>query len=283
MFELNLGIKSSIRNILRNFSSFDLLNHSLPDLISRNSETSEQLSALEEYFNKAGERLRANKSWAKERIALDTNKPVAHDSPDHVTPWGTMRDNSKNYKFNLKLCSLYESAGNLSVLDLGCSGGGFVKSILDAGFLSVGVEGSDYSKTRKRAEWATIPNYLFTADIAEPFTVHFASSSAPIKFKVITSWEVLEHIQKDKLPVVLENVRKHLDTDGIFVSSISMRDDIINGVNLHQTVEGKPWWLEFFKQHGFTNDEKLISYFDADWIRCEKNAEGSFHVVLRPA
>ena len=32
-------------------------------------------------------------------ITLETNHPVAIESPDHIFPWGTMRDNSTNEGF----------------------------------------------------------------------------------------------------------------------------------------------------------------------------------------
>ncbi len=37
------------------------------------------------------------------KITLKTNHPVAFDSPDHVFPWGTMRDNSTNEFFIIHL------------------------------------------------------------------------------------------------------------------------------------------------------------------------------------
>ena len=90
-------------------------------------------------------------------VEVLTQKPVALDSPDHLMPWGTRQDNSTNLQFNLKLAR-WLPLETLSVLDLGCSGGGFVKSVLDMGCLAVGLEGSDYSQVRARTEWATIPS-----------------------------------------------------------------------------------------------------------------------------
>ena len=72
------------------------------------------------------------------RVVTDT--PVALDSPDHLTPWGTARDNSKNIRFNHKLLRLFNHLSRpLQVLDLGCSGGGFVRSLLDVGQFAVGI------------------------------------------------------------------------------------------------------------------------------------------------
>jgi 2-polyprenyl-3-methyl-5-hydroxy-6-metoxy-1,4-benzoquinol methylase len=79
-------------------------------------------------------------------IRVVTDKPVALDSPDHLHPWGTTRDNSVNLAFNRRL-SWWIPASMLRVLDLGCAGGEFVKSILDLGGISIGIEGSDYSNT----------------------------------------------------------------------------------------------------------------------------------------
>ena len=75
-------------------------------------------------------------------ITIQTEKPVAYDSPDHVYPFGTANDNSTDAIFNDALFALIPPR-DVRLLDIGCSGGGFVKSILDAGGLAVGVEGRE--------------------------------------------------------------------------------------------------------------------------------------------
>src|SRR4051794_25089447 len=84
------------------------------------------------------------------KISIETPKPVAYDSPDHIEPVGTAADNSTSRRFNAKLFR-YIPPAEVRLLDVGCSGGGLVKSILDAGGFAVGVEGSDYSQRHKRA------------------------------------------------------------------------------------------------------------------------------------
>src|SRR6185503_21290432 len=102
-------------------------------------------------------------------ITLKTDHPVALQSPDHLKPWGTKRDNSKSPRFLKKVSRLFSEEGSeFSLLDLGCSGGGWVKEAHDKGWLAVGLEGSDYSKKTRRAEWAIIPEYLFTCDLTKP-------------------------------------------------------------------------------------------------------------------
>src|SRR5215468_10939781 len=86
-------------------------------------------------------------------IVLRAERAVAFESPDHLFPTGTRRDNSRNWRFNVKLYQLlgrrmprigprgawvYWPNIQLKILDLGCSGGGFVKDCLDDGYFAVG-------------------------------------------------------------------------------------------------------------------------------------------------
>ena len=97
-------------------------------------------------------------------IMVHADRRIARDSNDHIYPHGVKRDNSVNSGFNQKLYELVP-ADQVRLLDLGCAGGGLVRSILEDGGLAVGVEGSDYSQQIGRAEWATIPGHLHLADI----------------------------------------------------------------------------------------------------------------------
>lgn len=211
-------------------------------------------------------------------LTVKTDKPVAYDSPDHTTPWGTKQDNHTDWKFCLKMAD-WIPLERLSVLDLGCSGGGFVKTIWDMGGLAVGIEGSDYSKLRGRAEWGTIPHLLFTADITVPFQVlrRTPSGDVPLRFPIITGWEFIEHIHRDHLPAVFENIDRHLEPGGVVILSVCPDDDIIDGVNLHQTVEPPAWWFTEAAKYGFAYHPEVVAYFGQDWVRKEGN---SFYLVL---
>lgn len=215
-------------------------------------------------------------------IHIWTKKPVAYNSLDHTQPWGTARDNSTNLMFNRKL-RWWIPLSQLNVLDLGCAGGGFVKSILDDSGFAVGIEGSDYSKVRKRAEWGTIPEYLFTADITEPFKLYRTDEKKqeiPLMFNVITAWEVMEHISEAKLDAVARNICSHLYSNGVVIMSISPNEEIIEGVALHQIVENKDWWVAKFEELGLVHHQEVLSYFGVDYVRGEENAPSSFHLIL---
>src|SRR5438552_16043274 len=40
------------------------------------------------------------------KLQLETKYPIAYESPDHVVPWGTGRDNSTNKKFVAHMAEL---------------------------------------------------------------------------------------------------------------------------------------------------------------------------------
>jgi len=217
-------------------------------------------------------------------IRLETSKSVALDSPDHVMPWGTKKDNSRNRRFNEKLYALFAGVPQLRVLDLGCSGGGFVRDCLNDGCLAVGLEGSDYSRRHQRGEWTTIDKFLLTCDITADFRLYSLDSAnqEPLRFHVVTSWEVLEHIPESALGGLIENVKKHLVPGGLWIASICPTEDVVGGVRLHQTVKPKQWWLRMFAEAGLHHIEQHVDYFNTQFVRGPKygTPRESFHVVL---
>lgn len=214
-------------------------------------------------------------------IQVITEYPVAFDSPDHITPWGTARDNSSNKRFNQKLYRLYSFLNRFpKILDLGCSGGGFVKTCLDDGCLAVGIEGSDHSKEHLRAEWPILQDrFLFTADITRKFEVMLHQKK--LLFDVITIWEVMEHLPKDRLSVVCQNIHTHLEEHGLVVMSIASTEEQIWGNALHLTVQEKEKWIQLFEQNKLYPLGGYEAFFNTQYVRGPKqNAPGSFHVFL---
>ena len=224
------------------------------------------------------------------RIVVDTLKPVAFDSPDHLIPWGTANDNSRNYRFNEKVYQVFASFPRpWKILDMGCAGGGFVRDCLNDGCFAVGLEGSDYSKKFKRAEWATIPDNLFTCDVTENFDISIQTQTkqTPVQFELVTSWELMEHIAEEKIEVVASNIKKHLAPHGLWIMSVATVDDIVNGVNLHQTVQPKEWWIKKFEGLGLFHQADFVDFFNTQFVRggtkYSGTASGSFHLVLSAA
>jgi hypothetical protein len=223
------------------------------------------------------------------RVILQTEHPGVVDSVDHIHPLGTKQDHFPSNAFTKKLSDLY-AGQSLAVMDLGCAGGGFVKNINDAGHLGVGLEGSDYSLRRKRAEWATIPDRLFICDCTKPFVVSFedTAKSVPILFDVVTAWAFLENIKVDDLAAVFRNIADHLNPNtGLFIASVHLRGCLIDGHQYHATVRPEWWWRDEFRKNGFFIIDRALDHFEEEWVRGPKdgqNALGTCHVVasLRP-
>jgi len=220
---------------------------------------------------------------------VETQYPVAVASDDHKWPKGTLHDNSRNKRFNLRIYHYFKYKADLRVLDLGCSGGGVVRSFLEDGFEAVGLEGSDISKKLRSAEWDTCPLHLFTADIARPFTVRRADG-APYKAHCISAWEVLEHIPADGVVGLFTNVAAHLEKDGIFIASVASFPDEnpLTGAVYHITLEPREWWLEKAARAGLVPVDghpfKTEDYVRGrgvglkDWTPADGDG---FHLVLR--
>ena len=80
---------------------------------------------------------------------VKTNYPVAFDSPDHINPWGTKKDLSRQLRFENKLYQYMEYKKFNKIMDLGCAGGAFISSMNDLGFLLLGLREVIFLKRTK--------------------------------------------------------------------------------------------------------------------------------------
>ena len=208
-------------------------------------------------------------------ITLKTNYPLAIESNDYLCPHGTRRDNSTNKRFNKKLYKLFPSNSPIKILDLGCSGGGFIQSVIEDGYIGVGLEGSDWSKNLGRGAWSKIPT-LFTADITKPFNILL--NDKHLNFDVITSFEVFEHLKMMELGQTIKNMIGHLTQGGIIILGISTAEEVINDVVLHHTVKPLEWWEEKFLTYGLVRRKDVEKYFGKQYLRLDPE---SFYFLLQ--
>jgi SAM-dependent methyltransferase len=212
------------------------------------------------------------------QITIEAERPIASDSLDHTQPLGAANDNSLSYAFNRKLFDLIPPE-QCRVLDLGCSGGAFVRSILEAGGFAIGLEGSDFSLNSRRAEWATIPDYLFTVDVTAPFTLRNCSAD-PITFNVVTGWEFFEHIAEEDIAALFANLARHIEPEALLIASISASVE-----PHHRTARKKGWWIDrLCSLPGLQLEHvpELEAHFGEDLVRgSNKEGEISRSVIFR--
>jgi len=208
---------------------------------------------------------------------LITKFPIAKDSPDHTRPLGTRLDSSRSNRY-LQKCEEWLSQHDKQsgvILDLGCAGGGCVEDFVNKGYDAYGLEGSNYSQKRKRSAWRTIPDRLFTCDVSRPFTI--MRGEEILKFDIIQSFEVMEHIKRKRLKFFFKNIHKHMKDDGIFIGSFSTRK---GGWKYHQTVMNKDKWMQYIEQLGIFEFVQLEWEWN-DYLRKSENKALCIPVVLR--
>ena len=78
-------------------------------------------------------------------ITLETENPVAIDSPDHIAPAGTIVDNRTNVDYVNAVKNYFD--GPFKVLDMGCAGAQMIADYIEEGYVAVGLEGSTHVLT----------------------------------------------------------------------------------------------------------------------------------------
>ncbi len=214
-------------------------------------------------------------------------KNLAEESPDHMNPHGTKFCGTSSELLKNELETLFPDAFNL--LSLGCSGGRWVRELLGWGHEAVGLEGSDYHASYGTASWGELHGKnLFTCDISYPFEI--LKDGRLRQFDIITLFDVFEHITEAGLVTLCDNIVHHLREHGIVIATICLRPSPhpVTGVELHQTVQSKEWWLSFFRRYGFdVLPSSTISKEAWDSVTCwhgkNRDQNWAIRVILSPA
>jgi 2-polyprenyl-3-methyl-5-hydroxy-6-metoxy-1,4-benzoquinol methylase len=220
---------------------------------------------------------------------LETEHRLVVASCTTPKPIERTNDHPMAARFNRKLHEFLGGNERLRVLDLGCGGGAYVRSLLDHGHFAVGLEGSDDALVNQAYEWSTIPRHLFTCDVTKPFRLTERSTNEPLLFDAITAWGLLEHVAQEELTGVFENVDLHLAPGGVLLLSVAtaLDWDPATGSVWQRTVKPRCWWEERFRAHGF-DVEKNHPFGQGDWLgRSRKylgptpQEPGDFFIALR--
>lgn len=197
-------------------------------------------------------------------IKVDTKFPVAYTSLDHIHPEGIYWDNNLNLNFIEQLESFWGDR-KIRFMDVGCAGGEMVCEMHRRGHTSVGLEGSDQCLNVRnemveevgreplgKNNWQEYGNkILFTCDVTKPFTVF--NDDEPMKFDVVTCFDVIEHFDPEDQSQFIQNIRKHLKDDGIFLLAIAMfpagRSVGHDPIEYHKSIFPVEWWQNKFQEN----------------------------------
>jgi 2-polyprenyl-3-methyl-5-hydroxy-6-metoxy-1,4-benzoquinol methylase len=206
------------------------------------------------------------------KMKIITNYPVAYESEDHIFPWGTMRDNTTDLGF-ISEVENYFFAKKIKTLDIGCAGGQITIDFKSRGHIAIGIEGSDHNVKHQRGNWAKFHNLnLFTCDATKPYIIIDETNNHVI-FDLITSWDVVEHINQKDFDCFFGNILNHMNENSIFCCSIAPTTDIVEGHVLHQSVFDKKTWMENI----------LSKYFIVNELPFQNKVRygDSFHLLLK--
>jgi hypothetical protein len=211
-----------------------------------------QMDVLQKWYMEsvsATSGLENNQAIAAARaIRLETEHPIALMSNDHLAPDSTSEGIVRPTQFVSHCLSVLGQ--DIRCLDLGTGAAGLVFEFVMNGAVALGVDGSDYCRQNKVGYWPLLPDNLRTCDLTHPFWFKGADGS-PIKFDLVTLWEVLEHIAENDLNGVLRNIHAHLESRGYVLGSISLLEYVgASGTPYHVTLKPKSWWKEKFRENG---------------------------------
>ena len=180
-------------------------------------------------------------------IKFYSESDCAYNSNDCKYPEATLDGLIRKPLFTNKIKSIFKE--NASLLDIGCGAGGIVFDALMQGIPAFGIDGSNYNKKTGYMYWSILKNNLLTCDATKNY--YFKKSDEPFRFKVISSWECLEHIPEKNIPNFLKNIYQNLDSDGYFIGSISKLPYEKDGIVYHVTLKDNTWWEDKFRQCNF--------------------------------
>jgi len=161
-----------------------------------------------------------------------------------------------NHAFNEVCYRLFDSP---TFIDLGCAEGGYIKEVIDDGYFGIGVDGFPAFKNRGIEGWGKYPDHFFQLNFAKPMVVE--SEGIPLKFDVVTAWEVAEHLFEDEIDTFIKNLANLVKDEGMVLLTVSARAD-----RGHFTIRPMEWWAEKFRKNGLVGNNALASNFSQEHL-----------------
>lgn len=158
---------------------------------------------------------------------------IHEDNPNLLMNCSAGEDNHSDENLIEEIISRV-SSDRVNCLDLGCAGGQLILDLNnhEKTDICVGLDGS--AGVYKQNNWSidSNKNVLKHANLTKTFSV--LNNNEPVKFDIITCWEVIEHFEEKDLDVFFSNVTQHLSENGLFFGSIALFPDTRDSNGFHQ-------------------------------------------------
>jgi len=184
-----------------------------------------------------------------EDITFECECEFADNNYDDIEPKGCINDFTNATELSMRMIKYFKKRGKdprrLLLLDLGTATGTVPLSCVAADISGLGIEGSSHPKCNKVGAWGVMPSIVRNADISKKISLYLKRTFKPVKFDIIWSSDVFEHIQEDRLEVLFDNITRHLSKDGFLISTIAT----IKDGKYHHTVKNRFWWRRFVNKN----------------------------------
>lgn len=227
------------------------LQHGLTRLTRSDARSSKKVSALKNHLPNGGGVPLDTSEYDPQRI-ISSISDRKNRATTAVGFEGLALDDALAYTNDYKHFSFFRLAkaiaqiagqinpsGEASVLELGC-GGGDMRPFLDALGIRdyIGVDGNP-AALRYSPHVKGFEDQFHLLNLQQE--IDFG-----LKFDVVCTFEVLEHICEENLDYIIGTIRRHLGPESVFLGTASLQDDL----DVHVTVRERPFWLDKFRQHG---------------------------------
>lgn len=150
-----------------------------------------------------------------------------------------------------------------SVLDAGCAMGFLVEKLRERGIEAWGVDISEYAIGEVAP---SVREYCWVGSITDPF---------PMKYDLIVSIEVLEHLPQEQAESAVANLCRFSD-DVLFSSTPYDYKEAS-----HFNVQPVEYWAELFAKEGFTRDVDFNGSFITPWTVRYRRTGHPMHRIVR--